>query len=110
METVRATLEAYRDGIVDLKPETNRGATFSITVYTERPFTSLTIAGLLGWKSDKGPLDRVRLALRALELEAADALDPTRLVGKRITEAKEIIDAAKAAPQANWLSFLWWGA
>ncbi len=91
-ETVRAVIEAYRAGLIELpKPDRNRDRSLSATV-KDKPYTAETIAEFLGWKVWK-----VETALKAIRAIEAGTVTEDDFVGLGPRTGKEIVRQAERA-------------
>ena len=111
-ETVRAVIEAYAAGQIELEPPPPRSQvryapSFSLRpprapAEVERPYTVQTVARFLGWLKPSGqPSEKVGDALGALQLIEEEILAESDFEGLTTTQAGAVIQEARRAQQAH---------
>ncbi len=112
-ETVRAVVEAYAEGRIELPPP-GRGTSAHLRyapsfvagdaprARAEHPYTGKTLAGFLGWVSPSGEAQRkVTAALAALQFIEEGVLKESDFEGLSTKEAEAVVAQARQAQTAR---------
>lgn len=105
LETVRATVEAYAEGRIELDDPRGPGVKKSYLRWAPSftkgelrdsshaaPYTATTIADFLGWLEPSGqPQTKIKYALGALELVERGVMDEGDVKGLSTTELRELV-------------------
>jgi hypothetical protein len=98
METVEAVIKAYTKGDIKLERPSNMGPPEFRRARAEYAYTAVTVGKFLGWMKPGGdPQERVKIALRALELIEEGILKPEQFEELGNKAALALVQEAETA-------------